>query len=32
MGIENAIPFEVQKGGVLIFGGDFVHFSKDNLS
>lgn len=30
--IENAIPLEVKKGGLLILHGDLIHFSKKNYS
>lgn len=30
--IQNAVPLEVKKGSLVIFHGDFVHYSKDNHS
>lgn len=30
--IKNAVPLEVKKGSLVIFHGDFVHYSEDNHS
>lgn len=30
--IENSVALEVKKGSLIVFHGDFVHFSADNLS